>query len=74
MSWRIGRQLPFLSSILKAADHQTRRERLQAANADQINALSELVMNTLRGQILVSSSNPDQVTASSTSTKRHDPS
>ena len=56
MSWRIGRQLPFLRSILKAADHQTRRERLQAANADQINALSELVMNTLRGKIPVSSS------------------
>ena len=56
MSWRIGRQLSFLRSILKAADHQTRRERLQAVNADQINALSELVMNTLRGQIPVSSS------------------
>ena len=44
MSWRIGRQLLFLRSILKAADHQTRREGLQATNADQINALSELVM------------------------------
>ena len=56
MSWRVGRQLPFLQSIQKAADHQTCHERLQAVNADQINALSELVMNTLRGQIPVSSS------------------
>ena len=56
MSWRIGRQLSFLRSILKAADHQTRRERLQLANADQINALSELIMNTLCEQISVLSS------------------
>lgn len=51
MSWCIGCQLPFLWSILKAADHQTLRERFQAANADQINALNELVMNMCRGQI-----------------------
>ena len=54
MSWRIRRQLPFLLSILKAADHQTRRKRLQATIANQINALSKLVMNTLCGQIPVS--------------------
>ena len=56
MSWRIGRQLLFLLIILKAADHQTRRERLQAANADQINALSKLVMNTFCEQIPILSS------------------
>ena len=55
MSWRIERQWPFLRSVLKEADHQTRRARLQAANADQINAVSELVMNTIRGTIPVSS-------------------
>ena len=48
MPWRIGRQLPFLRSILKLAHPQTRRERLQSANDDQINALSELVMNMLQ--------------------------
>ena len=55
MSWRIQRQRPFLRSVLKEADHQTRRARLQAANADQINAVSELVMNALRGNIPISS-------------------
>ena len=55
ISWRIERQLPFLRSILKETNHQPRRERLQLANADHINAISELVMNTLRRQIPVSS-------------------
>ena len=54
MSWHIRRQLQFRWSILKAADHQTRRKRLQSANADQIKALSQLVINTLRGQIFIS--------------------
>ena len=30
-----------------------RRERLQHANADQINAISELVMNTLRRNVTI---------------------
>ena len=50
MSWRIERQWPFLRSVLKEADHQTRRARLQA-----VNAVSELVMNTIRGTVPVSS-------------------
>ena len=45
---RLQRQLPFLRSVLREADQQVRRERLQHANADQVNAISELVMNTLK--------------------------
>ena len=56
ISWRIERQLRFLRSILKETNHQPRREWLQLANADHINGISELVMNTLRRQIPVSSS------------------
>ena len=50
---RLQRQLPFLRSVLREADKNVRRERLQHANADQINAISELVMNTLRGNVTV---------------------
>ena len=53
-SWRIRRQAPFLKSVLREANHQRRREHLQAANADQINAVSELMMNTLKGNVPVS--------------------
>ena len=40
---RLQRQLPFLRSVLGEADQQVRRERLQHANGDQVNAISELV-------------------------------
>ena len=50
---RLQRQLPFLRSVLRKADKNVRRERLQHANADQVNAISELVMNTLRGNVTV---------------------
>ena len=50
---RLQRQLPFLRSVLREADQQVRRERLQHANADQVNAISELVMNTLKGNVAV---------------------
>ena len=50
---RLQRQLPFLRSVLREADQQVRRERLQHANADQVNAISELVMNTLKGNVPV---------------------
>ena len=54
---RFHRQLPFLRSVLKEADRHRRRERLQLANADQINAVTELVMNTLRGNVPLSPAN-----------------
>ena len=50
---RLQRQLPFLRSVLREADQHVRRERLQHANADQVNAISELVMNTLKGNVAV---------------------
>ena len=51
MEWRMERQAPFLKSVLQEANQHKRQELLQMANADQINAISELVMNTLRGMV-----------------------
>ena len=58
MVQRLQRQLPLLRSVLREADQNVRRERLQhanadQANADQVNAISELVMNTLKGNVTV---------------------
>ena len=41
------RQAPFLKSVLREADHHERQELLRMASADQNNAISELVMNTI---------------------------
>ena len=51
MDWRMERQAPFLKSVLREADNNKRQELLRMANADQINAISELVMNTIRGTV-----------------------
>ena len=51
MEWRMERQAPFLKSFLQEANQHKRQELLRMANADQINAISELVMNTLRGTV-----------------------
>ena len=48
---RIGRQLPFLQSVLNESHPLRRRELLQHANTDQINAVSEIVLNLLRNRI-----------------------
>ena len=45
------RQTPFLKSVLQEADQDKRQELLRMANADQINVISELVMNTIRGTV-----------------------
>ena len=50
---RLGRQLPLLRSLLKEANRFKRQELLQHANADQVNAVSELVLNLLKNNILV---------------------
>ena len=42
----IERQLPFLYSIFEEADANRREERLNHASRDQINAVSELALNT----------------------------
>ena len=46
---RIRRQWGFLRSLLDEAKHKTRKDILQHANKDMINAVSEIVMNMLRG-------------------------
>ena len=46
------RQAPFLKSVLQEADQHNRQELLRMASADQINVISELVMNTIRGTVL----------------------
>ena len=51
MEWRMERQAPFLKSVLQEANQHKRQELLRMANADQINAISKLVMNTLRGTV-----------------------
>ena len=50
---RLHRHLPFLWSVLREANQNVRPERLQHANADQVNAISELAMNTLKGNVEV---------------------
>ena len=51
MDWRTERQAPFLKRMLQEADNHKRQELLRMANEDQINAISELVMNTIRGTV-----------------------
>ena len=50
---RLRRQLPFLRSVLQEANRFKRQELLQHANADQINAVSELALNFLKNKIPV---------------------
>ena len=51
MTGRMTRQSHFLRDVLKEANQNKRQQKLRYANADQINAVSELVMNTLRGAV-----------------------
>ena len=48
---RLRRQLPFLRSVLQEANRFKRQDLLQHANADQINAVSELALNLLKNKI-----------------------
>ena len=48
---RVNRHLPFLKSILQEANRLKRQDLLKHANADQINALSEVVLNLLKNKI-----------------------
>ena len=58
---RVRRQLPFLRSVLKEANRFKRQELLQHANADQVNAVSELVLNLLKQNIPVSPATINQL-------------
>ena len=52
----LHRQRPFLDSILKEANRNRRRQMLEHANADQINAVIEMVLNLLKNRIPVNAS------------------
>lgn len=45
------RQASFLKTVLRDGQAHRHQELLQLANADQINAISELVMNSLKGVV-----------------------
>ena len=52
VSPRLERQQPYLKSLFEAASAPHRRTQLlQHANSDQINAVSELVLNTLKNNV-----------------------
>ncbi len=51
---RLRRQRPFLEAILKEANRFKREEMLHHANADQVNAVSEMVLNLLKKRIPLS--------------------
>jgi hypothetical protein len=53
---RLRRQRPFLQSILNEANRFKRQELLEHANADQINALSEMTLNLLKKRIPIQAS------------------
>ena len=44
---RVKRHMPFLQSLVRQAKGKQRDALLRAANADQINAVSEMVLNVL---------------------------
>ena len=46
---RMSRQATFLKGVLNEANLHKRQQQSRYANPDQINAVSELLMNTLRG-------------------------
>jgi len=50
---RLKRQLSFLQSVLQEANRKKRQEQLHHANSDQINAISEVVLNLFKNNIPV---------------------
>ena len=50
---RLRRQRPFLEAVLKEANRNRAQEMLEHGNADQVNAVSEMVLNLLRNRIPV---------------------
>lgn len=51
---RMSVQRPFLVSLLREAKHRKRKALLHHANKEQINAVSELVMNLVKKRVPVS--------------------
>ena len=58
---RLRRQRPFLQSVLKEANRNRRRDMLTHANADQINAVSEMVLNLLKKRIPIKAKTYDKL-------------
>ena len=52
----LRRQRPFLDNILKEANQSRRRQILEHANADQISAVSEMVLSLLKNRIPIDAS------------------
>ena len=53
---RLERQAPFLNSLMNAHSHpRLRQQLLRQANKDQINAVSEVVLNTLKSNVPINS-------------------
>ena len=49
---RLARQAPFIKSLVEAHSRPRQRQQLlQHANKDQINAVSDIVLNTLRHNV-----------------------
>ena len=51
MGERLHHQKPFLKAVLSEANQHRHNHLLRTATADQINAVSELVLNTLKGVV-----------------------
>ena len=51
---RMKRQTPFLRTLFREADKRRRQSLLEHSNKDQINAVSELVLNVLKKRVPVS--------------------
>ena len=50
---RIHRQKPFLKAITSAANRNRRNALIKHANKDQVNAVSEIVLNLLKNNVPV---------------------
>lgn len=49
---RLERQAPFIQSLIEASSRPRRRQQiLEHANRDQINAVSDIVLNTLKNNV-----------------------
>ena len=51
---RLRRNLPFLRSMVNTSNCRKRNDMLRHANKDQINAMSEVVLNLLKNNIPLS--------------------
>ena len=54
MAGRVKAQSPFLREVLQEANAARRKQLFRMADREQINAMSELVLNTLKGNVPIS--------------------